>query len=349
MLGQYEEVSSIHVYSLAPHPLKDTDLLIEVGRQVLRKTVDGYSEETIKACMPITNPAMWRRQRPGAASRKAPAATPAPAKVETKPQVKEEAKTAKDETKASTAKESTVKDTKAAVNTAAKKATASATPSMKRQGSSGGIGQMFAKAASKPKKPVAEKKEEASPALSDEGEDDDSEAVPEVKQTTETGRARKDRQAELRRMMEESDDEEPAAAKTPVEEDPMEEDAPPPEPEPEPQPVPQKDEEPSQIVSSKGDGRKRGRRRVMKKKQITDDQGYLGKFWTVRNPFDRECALTVYTTVTIQEQGWESFSEEDTPRASKAKPQTEKTASSAKPKKAAPKGQGSIMSFFSKK
>ena len=224
---------------------------------------------------------MWRRQRPGATSRKAPAAAPAPAKVETKSQVKEEGRTVKDETKASATRTSTAKDSKAVASTVAKKATTSSTPGMKQQGSSGGIGQMFAKAASKPKKPAVEKKEAPSPALSDEGEDDDSEAVPEAKQTTETGRARKDRQAELRRMMEDSDDEEPEVAKTPVEEDPMEEDAPPLEPEPESQPVSQQDEEPSQNMSSNGDGRKRGRRRVMKKKQITDDQGYLGMFRSI--------------------------------------------------------------------
>jgi DNA polymerase delta subunit 3 len=54
--------------------------------------------------------------------------------------------------------------------------------------------------------------------------------------------------------------------------------------------------------------------------------------------------------VTIQEQGWESFSEEET-QAPKTKPQAEKTTAAAKPKKAAGKGvaQGNIMSFFSKK
>lgn len=52
-------------------------------------------------------------------------------------------------------------------------------------------------------------------------------------------------------------------------------------------------------------------------------------------------------TVTQQEKGWESFSEEET--APPAKKKVEVAAQPAKPKKAAPKGQGNIMSFFGKK
>lgn len=61
--------------------------------------------------------------------------------------------------------------------------------------------------------------------------------------------------------------------------------------------------------------------------------------------------IDIRPVVTIQEQGWESFSEDETPAPSKPS-QTSSASSSqaAKPKKAAAKGsQGSIMSFFSKK
>lgn len=52
--------------------------------------------------------------------------------------------------------------------------------------------------------------------------------------------------------------------------------------------------------------------------------------------------------VTVQEKGWESFSEDEP--AQPPKKQVEAASSQpAKPKKAAPKGQGNIMSFFSKK
>jgi len=59
----------------------------------------------------------------------------------------------------------------------------------------------------------------------------------------------------------------------------------------------------------------------------------------------------LFVTVTIQEAGWESFSEDEPPPPTKPKtissaPSTQTT---AKAKKGGPKGQGSIMSFFSKK
>lgn len=72
-------------------------------------------------------------------------------------------------------------------------------------------------------------------------------------------------------------------------------------------------------------GRRRGRRRVMKKKQVKDEDGYL---------------------VTREEAVWESFSEEE-PEPKKVKP-APKAASTAKGKKAGGKGQGSIASFFKK-
>lgn len=127
---------------------------------------------------------------------------------------------------------------------------------------------MFAKQAAKPKKPATVKKE-PEPALSDEGEDDSE--MQDVKPDHEAGKARKDRQAALRAMMdEESDDEVQEKAESPAEE-PMEEEPPPPEPEP------KAADGPSEIVSSTGNGRKRGRRRVTRKKQVMDEQGYLGE------------------------------------------------------------------------
>lgn len=76
------------------------------------------------------------------------------------------------------------------------------------------------------------------------------------------------------------------------------------------------------------------------------------------HPYRRKVSLYPFTfansesTVTIQEPGWESFSEEEAPatKPQKAKPAAaEKAAPAAKGKKAAPKGQGNIMSFFGKK
>ncbi|RYP53326.1 hypothetical protein DL768_001683 [Monosporascus sp. mg162] len=303
--------------------------------QFLELSSSDDSGASAKIYGTISNPNMRRRERRGPGPKpvaSSPVSTP---KIESKSQVKQETKpasaslSAKEETGAT---QSANKKEPAASSTAKK---SSAAPSLKRQGSSG-IGQMFAKAASKAKKPAltamptgsktsstaaSGAEDEASMALSDDGEDD-TEPTSDVKQEDSSARqTRRDRQAELRRMMEESDEEEAESNSHSPAEEPMEEEPPAPEPEP-------KVEEPTEVVSSSGDGRRRGRRRVMCKKQIMDDQGYL---------------------VTIQEPGWESFSEEEVPPSQKPKP-AKTTQPAAKPKKPAGKGgQGNIMSFFGKK
>ncbi|KAI0844395.1 DNA polymerase subunit Cdc27 [Daldinia vernicosa] len=323
LLAEYDEVTSIHIYSLAPHPLKDLQLLADTARQVLELSTAGDVPASSKVFGSIANPNVRRRERRGPAPKPITstptlkAAPKAESNQETEPtDIKEEPKVAP---------QANVKGSTSAT-TATKKSAAAA--SLKRQSSSG-IGQMFAKAAAKPKKPAAKAaasaaEEDQKMALSDDGEDDVV-PMPEVKQESESARQlRKNRQAELRRMMDESEEEEEEKAESPAEE-PMEEDEEEPSPEPEP-----KAEEPAEVVSSTGDGKRRGRRRVTRKKQVMDDKGYL---------------------VTIQEQGWESFSEDEAPPPPKQKPQPVKAEPAAKPKKAAGKGQGqgNIMSFFSKK
>ncbi|KAI1272969.1 DNA polymerase subunit Cdc27 [Xylaria sp. FL0933] len=332
-LSQYNEVASIHVYSLAPHPLKDLQILTDTARQVLELSATDSISNASKVYGTVANPNVRKRERRGGTIPVTKASQP---KTESKPPVKQEAKPA-----AAAVKEEpkdVAKPTSASAP--AKKSTPAA--SLKRQGSSG-IGQMFAKAAAKPKNPVTKAADssatstansgaedsQATGAMSDDGEDD-ADPIPGVKNEDSNARqARKDRQAELRRMMEESDEEEEAEKTTDnAEDDPMDEEPPPPEPEPEP-----KAEEPAEVVSSASGGRRRGRRRVTRKKQIMDEKGYL---------------------VTIQEQGWESFSEDEAPppppKAKQQQPAV-KSEPAAKPKKgAAGKGaQGNIMSFFSKK
>lgn len=136
--------------------------------------------------------------------------------------------------------------------------------------------QSFAKAAAKPKKATAPKaavtsavEDTSMQALSDDGEDDFV-AMPEPKEENEaTRKSRKERQEELKRMMEESsEDEEPEKEDTPMEEAGEEPAA--------PEPEEKADAEPAEVVSSTGDGRRRGKRRVKKKKTVMDEQGYLG-------------------------------------------------------------------------
>lgn len=100
--------------------------------------------------------------------------------------------------------------------------------------------------------------------------------------------------------------------------------------------------EPEETVTV-SDGRRRGRRRVMKKKTVQDEEGYLGTLKSTKIVFDLELTERI---VTREEAAWESFSEEE-PAPKKAKVSAAPT--TAKTKKAAPKGQGNIMSFFSKK
>ncbi|KAI1185306.1 DNA polymerase subunit Cdc27 [Nemania serpens] len=324
-LSQYNEVTSVHVYSLAPHPLKDLQLLTDAARQVFQLSTTGDAPNSSKVYGTISNPYVRKRERRAGPIPKAPVSAP---KIESKPPIKQEVKPIE----AAAIKEEPKINSKPTVSAApAKKPTPAS--SFKRQASSG-IGQMFAKAAAKPKKPVTKASEpaasraednQATETMSDDG-DDDTEPMAEVKQENSAARqARKDRQAELHRMMEESDEEEPEEDAESHEEDLMEDEPPPPEPETEP-----KAEEQAEVVSSTGGGRRRGRRRVTHK-QIMDEKGYL---------------------VTIQEQGWESFSEDEAPPPppKPKQPQTVKAEPATKPKKGAGKGaQGNIMSFFSKK
>lgn len=255
--------------------MRDIQFLSDAGEQVIEVSYEeNFSVGANRTYGTIINPDTRKRARRAGAS-----PPPEPAKPQPKPQVKQETKPTIN-IKAEPPKLTFGKPTanKPTANTTAKKVATTSAPTLKRQGSSGGIGQMFAKQASKPKKPAAPKpKEEApAPALSDEGEGDD-EPMPEAKQAAEEdGKSRRDRQAELRRMMDESDGEEDgeeskSRPESPADE-PMDEDPAPPEPEA------KSDEGPAEVVASTGDGRRRGRRRVMKKKQIMDDQGYLGEW-----------------------------------------------------------------------
>ncbi|KAK3294704.1 DNA polymerase subunit Cdc27 [Chaetomium fimeti] len=312
-LADYEEVTSIHVYSIAPHPTKDMALLVDAANQVLSLNASDEGKNLAS----ITNPRVRRRERQGVAL-KAAAASAAAA---VKPQAKPAFSNVKEESKPTQPVQETVAK---ALSSGLTKKPAS---SLKRGGNSG-IMQAFSKAATKPTK-VNKEAEAATPSsedsslqpMSDDGEDDDEMSQP--KPRAGPGfRTKRQREEELRQMMEEDDEEEEAQEKeeTP-EEEPMEEEEP-------PAPEPVKEEE-AEVVTTSANGRRRGKRRIMRKKQIMDDQGYL---------------------VTIQEPGWESFSEDEAPPPTKPKTTSAAPpAQASKPKKAGPKGQGNIMSFFSKK
>ncbi|KAM0238948.1 hypothetical protein ACHAP5_008454 [Fusarium lateritium] len=342
ILVAYEKVTSIHVYSLAPHPQKDLTLLSDVTTQLSEYSLGGDTTAASKKYGFIGNPNAQRRERKGRAQASTSAPSQSIKKESSAPKpalttnLKKEAsasmpemkhtKSAKQESSAPSSKE----------GTPAPSGGKKPAPSLKR-GVSGGIMQSFAKAAARPAKPKAapKKEEDTAMALSDDGEADDSDIIatsskskPAV-DSEDIKRKRQEREDALRKMMEDDDeDEKEESDKESEEADEEMEEAP--EPEAEPEPESKKEEkEPAETVSSTGDGRRRGKRRVMKKKRILDDQGYM---------------------VTIQEPGWESFSEDEAPApAKKAAPTPTPSSSAGSKAKAAPKGQGNIMSFFAKK
>ncbi|KXH60147.1 DNA polymerase subunit Cdc27 [Colletotrichum salicis] len=323
-LATYEEVSSFHIYSLARHPTRDLQLLADVHQQIKEQSTNE-SASMAETYGTITNPNVRKRTRQGRGPVPTPASAPPAAKPIKKEAAPSAAKPAAPEPKTEVpVKQETKTETKETPTSTATTKKGAAPPALKKSGSSG-ISGMFAKAAAK----AASKPKEAPkpapveiPVLSDDGEDDD-EDIPAAKAPANSGRkSRKDREAELKMMMESEEEEEPEEKE---EQEPMDE---PMEEAPEPEAKP----EPAEVVSSAGDGRRRGKRRVMKKKQIMDDQGYL---------------------VTIQEPTWEEFSEDEAPpppaKVAKTSSAPSSGSQTAKPKKPAPKGQGNIMSFFSKK
>jgi DNA polymerase delta subunit 3 len=139
-------------------------------------------------------------------------------------------------------------------------------------------------------------------------------------------KGRKEREEKLRKMMEDDGDGDesmqdgPDSPKEEVDDSEALDIGPKPD-------SPLEEEEENLEQSTTHDGRRRGRRRVMKKRTFTDEEGYL---------------------VTKEEAEWESFSEEE-PDIKKLKPSSQVMSGAAAKKKVQPKGQGNIMSFFGKK
>ncbi|KEQ88144.1 hypothetical protein M438DRAFT_343232 [Aureobasidium pullulans EXF-150] len=324
----FDQVLSIHVYSIQPGKLNDLHVLTECNRAIMATAVNEDLLETSKQYGIIQNSQVKRR--PMRAQKQPPPPNAAPANP-AKSMFASSRPSAKGTSKSSTSARSTPDSSQASTQASSKPAATKTAP-LKREGSS--LFKAFAKARPKADSQATESSAEASPALepavkedepmhdlSDEEADDEDAAMLDEGAITETGgKSKKEREEALRRMMDMED--EPmtdAPAKTPA--------AVTPEPaadESDAKSEPQKKEEPEEKVIVAG-GRRRGRRRVMKKKTVQDEEGYL---------------------VTREEPGWESFSEEE-PEPKKVKVAVAPPA--AKNKKAAPKGQGNIMSFFSKK
>ncbi|CAG8949317.1 hypothetical protein HYFRA_00004943 [Hymenoscyphus fraxineus] len=336
--SEYEQINSIHIYSLEPNPLKDLQILSDVTRELQELCASEDALESLPTYGAITNPSAKRR-----ATRKPPpppAATqskPAPPKskpAEAKPLPKKE----EPKSQPSTAKDFFGKGGKTKEPTKPKGGAASASskestpnpPALKKESSS--LFKSFAKAKPKAKPEAEESSAAASPAedspmkdviSSDDDDDEPFIPAPPKEEIDRNRRQRKEREEALRKMMEDDDEEEdePSPATKVAEPDEEEEKEAPKTKSKSKSPSEEKEEPP--VVSG---GRRHGRRRVLKKKTVKDEDGYL---------------------VTKEEMAWESFSEDEPVAKPKPKPQTSTAATKKKP--VAKAGQGSIMSFFGKK
>lgn len=269
----FDSISSIHIYSLECNGLSDIHTLTECNRQI---DVNYASEDPLQAWKQygtIQNPNVKRRVGKGTAP------PPPAAPIEKNPQAKiaPSATTAK-------AKEAEMKaevKPAAAVPTEKKGSTTTSFPKpvqAKRQNSD------IFKSFSKAKPPAAASPVPADPDpkgeddlmtgfSDDEGLDDD-ELEKEVGEAAKTlqpaGKSKKEREAELQAMMEQEDEEDEAmedvTAATPDAAPAADVDAP---------AKAEEAEEPKETVTIEN-GRRRGKRRIMKKKTVKDEDGYLG-------------------------------------------------------------------------
>ncbi|KAH7355229.1 DNA polymerase subunit Cdc27 [Rhexocercosporidium sp. MPI-PUGE-AT-0058] len=343
--SQYEHVSSIHIYSIGPHPLKDLQVLSDITREIQVLCASEDAVDSAPKYGTILNKNVKRRP-----ARRPPhftaAPVPAPAKAAVKPRPADIVENAKPATKQESkpSQPSTANDffgkgkakakPAASSNTSSKESTPNP-PTLKRDSSS--IFKSFAKAKPKLKREGTDSSAVESPAMSaaedspmkdvvSDDEEDTYVPPPPSKEIVDSDRkSRKEREAALKKMMEDEDEEEivvKAKSKRKEQEAVEVED----EDEDEEEEK-EKSVEKEEIPITVSGGRRRGRRRVMKKKTVKDDEGYL---------------------VTKEEPVWESFSEDEPVEKPKQKIQAATTTAKTK-KSAAKAGQGNIMSFFGKK
>jgi DNA polymerase delta subunit 3 len=266
---EFEEIQSIFVYSLEPGPLKDFQLLTQCNREV---TKEFWTEDPLQAYPKyglITNKDVRRRT----GKRQPPPAVAVPSSMATKSHP----------TKSAPVKETTPAAKK---EEPAKPATSAKPSTIKRQSSD--LFKSFAK--SKPPKlktddsnatsasasvnpsPVDKEDDELQGMSEDEATSDIDEEMLEAEaaKATEARKARKEKEERLKAMMDEEDEDEEmqdadADGETPAE--PMDES--------EALDQPKEPEKKEEVTVT--NGRRRGKRKVMKKRTYKDEDGYLGK------------------------------------------------------------------------
>ncbi|KAJ6096131.1 hypothetical protein N7486_006877 [Penicillium sp. IBT 16267x] len=312
----FRSISTIHVYSVQSTILQDLNVLTDVAREVATANVQDDPLECGKQWGMIQNRHVKRRTgaRPPLVAPASKASAPAP-KVKPEPTVPAKRPL---QSESSTKEEVETEDSKSQPSSANNSQSSAKRTVLAPKREKSNLFSSFAKA--KPKKtPAPAASEIPDVVLDDASEDEQVELFPDTGDKAEKSAAairesKKEREEKLKQMMEtdDADDEEmPDADGEPEserEQTPVE------------QPPPPKPTQLKEEATVQG-GRRRGKRQVMKKRTLKDEEGYL---------------------VTREEATWESFSEDEP--APKKKPAVNvPKAKGAKP------GQGNIMSFFGKK
>ena len=278
--ASFESVTGIHIYSLEAKGLSDIQSLTECNRKI---AADYASEDPLEAWKQygtIQNSNVKRRTQ----RRQPPVPAPAVAK-----DAASKTKSLQPTTKPTVLEKQASKDKdNQEAKPASKPSSVKATPeppkkppaATKRQNSD--IFKSFAKGKTKPKKEESKSSVEPSQPAdeamggfsdeepdADEGAGDEVEEVPKVPE----GKSKRQREEELQAMMDQEDEVmEDAADATPEDGVGEEDDNDAAIDKPEAKPA----DQPKETVTVEN-GRRRGRRRVMKKKTVKDEDGYLGK------------------------------------------------------------------------
>jgi DNA polymerase delta subunit 3 len=365
MKEQYEMITSIHIYSLSPCRLQDLQTLTETGRYLFNSIF--VKEDPLlhnKTYGVIQNPGVRRRTGKRPPILEAPIAKLTLGKDDTRQPTETAATLRTSHPPATLKKEDSSRPSSAGSSTTA---SSIKQPTLRRDTSD--IFKSFAKAKSKPQnenKDIDASINRGSPAQSgpentnvadadEEGESED-EALfldtntrrPAKKRPGEEGSMAKDRHeraAKLRKMMDSDEESESESAKTGEKKEKAD------TTEAEDADVAWSESDSEQVEAAKQDRasvdkeatatraepmRRRGRRKVMKKRTMKDEEGYL---------------------VTKEEAVWESFSEEEpasqpksrTAFPAKTQSQHKSSTGSAKTSMKVPGKGGNIMSFFGKK
>ncbi|EWC45382.1 hypothetical protein DRE_00781 [Drechslerella stenobrocha 248] len=345
----FQEIRSIHIYSIEPGPLKDLLVIADASTELYSRFQDTDPVEKSKLYGTTLNKSVKRRE--GAAP---PPPLPASTKSSTYVVPVKKAPVAQDPAASTAAPPSTAKDTKKEAkdffsSARAKKEDApksaqtpdAALPKSKVPLKRGQSDLMSSFSNAQPKKAKQpEKKKTPPPDFMDVDDDEpeEDEPVDEEAKTAEAAKqeeARKKRQRDqedLEKMMDDDEEDEPAPTK-PIN-DPI---ASPASPDPVAESPSGDSPVPAPSASESAPGRRKAKRKVTKKVRSKDENGYI---------------------ITREVTEWEEYSEDDIPVPSKpaAKPNAfaamKQAAGSQKAKKGSGEGVGkkvNIASFFQKK